>query len=197
MKKQSNLVLKHIEQYFIILSLLILIVFFGLTSENFLSSTTFFSIVNQLPSLILITVGMTLVLMTADIDLSVGSVLGLSAGITGVAMVGLNLPLPAACFMGVSVGAFCGLINGSISSYFSVPSFIVTLGMLEMARGLSYMVTNSQTIYIGPDIQSISMPLPMIGVSIALIIALLLVLLINFMLTRTIFRASYCCGWYK
>ena len=72
-------------------------------------------------------------------------------------------------------------------SWFSLPSFIVTLGMLEMARGLAYITTNSQTVYIGASIQKIALPLPYIGVSSALLIAILLVILGQFVLTRTIF----------
>ncbi|MCP5382812.1 MAG: ABC transporter permease [Kordiimonadaceae bacterium] len=178
---------RHIEQYFILSSLILLIIFFGIISNNFLTLTTFTTILNQLPSLIVVTIGMTLVLIVADIDLSVGSVLGLSAAVVGVTSVGFGLPLPFACLLGLVAGTICGLINGFISTYFSLPSFIVTLGMLEMARGASYMTTNSQTIFIGPDIQVISLPMRHFGISPALIISLLIVIFAYFLLERTVF----------
>ncbi|MEZ5756870.1 MAG: ABC transporter permease [Emcibacteraceae bacterium] len=178
---------RNIEQYFILSSLILLIIFFGFLSDNFLTLTTFTTILNQLPSLIVVTIGMTLVLIVADIDLSVGSVLGLSAAVIGVTAIGFDLPLPLACLSGIIIGALCGLVNGILSTYFSLPSFIVTLGMLEMARGASYMTTNSQTIFIGPEIQAISLPLKHIGISPALIISLLIVVFAYLLLERTVF----------
>ncbi len=178
---------QHIDQYFIVASLIILILFFGMLSENFLSLTTLSTILNQLPSLIVVTIGITLVLIVADIDLSVGSVLGLSAAVVGISVVGLGLPLPIACFLALAAGATCGLINGFLSSYFGLPSFIVTLGMLEMSRGAAYMTTNSQTIFIGPDIQFIALPISNTGVSPALVIALMIVFIAHFILNKTVF----------
>ena len=76
---------RHAEENFIVASLLILILFFGLTTDNFFSTVTLTTVLNQLPALTVVTVGMTLVLIVAGIDLSVGSVLGFSATVVGVA----------------------------------------------------------------------------------------------------------------
>ena len=178
---------RHAEENFILVSLLLLIVFFGFTSENFFSIVTLTTVLNQLPALTIVTVGMTLVLIVGGIDLSVGSVLGLSAVVVGATMVNLGLPLPLACLAGVAAGLLCGSVNGVLVAYFSLPSFIVTLGMLEMARGLAYITTGSQTVYIGAGIQSLALPLPAIGVSVALVFALLLVVAGQLLLTRTVF----------
>jgi ABC-type xylose transport system permease subunit len=90
------------------------------------------------------------------LDLSVGSVLAVSGGVLGVAMVQWHLPVRVAMIACVLVGAFCGLINGELTVRFQLPSFIVTLGMLEAARGAAYLVTNSQTQYIGADIEQVN-----------------------------------------
>jgi ribose transport system permease protein len=182
-----NFIRRHAEENFILASLILLIVFFGIASEHFFSVITLTTILNQLPALTVVTVGMTFVLIVAGIDLSVGSVLGFSAAVVGVAAIGWGIPLPIACLLGVGVGIICGAVNGVLVSYFSLPSFIVTLGMLEMARGLAYVTTDSQTVYIGAEIQSIALPLPGIGVSAALIFSLLLVAAAHFLLTRTVF----------
>ena len=182
-----SFVRRHAEENFILASLILLIVFFGIAAENFFSVITLTTILNQLPALTVVTVGMTFVLIVAGIDLSVGSVLGFSAAVVGVAAIGWGIPLPLACLLGVGVGIVCGAVNGILVSYFSLPSFIVTLGMLEMARGLAYVTTDSQTVYIGAGIQSIALPLPGIGVSAALIFSLLLVVAAHFLLTRTVF----------
>lgn len=178
---------KHAQENFIIASLVLLILFFGIASDNFFSVITFTTILNQLPALTTVTVGMTLVLIIAGIDLSVGSILGFSAAVVGIAAVGWGLSLPVACLLGLGAGILCGSVNGVLVAYFSLPSFIVTLGMLEMARGLAYMTTNSQTVYIGADIQKIALPLPGLGVSAALIFSLLLVVVAQFILKRTVF----------
>ena len=182
-----NFIKKHAEENFILASLILLILFFGIASDNFFSVITLTTILNQLPALTVVTVGMTFVLIVAGIDLSVGSVVGFSAAVVGVAAIGWGMPLSIACLFGLGAGMICGAINGVLVSYFSLPSFIVTLGMLEMARGMAYVTTDSQTIYIGAGIQKLALPLPGIGVSAALIISLLLVIGGQFLLTRTVF----------
>ena len=72
------------DELFILLALVILTLFFGLTAENFFSMSTLFSILAQLPTLTAITIGMTLVLISGGIDLSVGSVVALSSAIIGI-----------------------------------------------------------------------------------------------------------------
>ena len=178
---------KHAQENFILASLVLLILFFGVVSDNFFSVITFTTILNQLPALTTVTVGMTLVLIVAGIDLSVGSILGFSAAVVGIAAVGWGLPLYVACLMGLGAGIICGAVNGALVAYFSLPSFIVTLGMLEMARGMAYMTTDSQTVYIGADIQKIALTIPGLGVSAALIFSLALVVTAQFLLTRTVY----------
>ena len=176
----------HGRENFIVVSLLLLILFFSLVSDNFFSFVTLTTILNQLPALTIVTVGMTLVLIVGGIDLSVGSVLGFSATVVGVALLHWGLPLYAACLLGIGAGVLCGSMNGILVAYLSLPSFIVTLGMLEMARGLAYITTNSQTMYIGASIQKLALPIAGTGVSVALIFALATVIVGQFILTRTV-----------
>ena len=176
----------HTRENFILVSLLLLILFFSLASDNFFSFVTLKTILNQLPALTIVTVGMTLVLIVGGIDLSVGSVLGFSATVVGVALINWGLPLYAACLLGIGAGLLCGSVNGILVAYLSLPAFIVTLGMLEMARGLAYITTNSQTMYIGASIQKLALPIAGTGVSVALIFALTTVIVGQFILTRTV-----------
>ena len=176
-----------LDDYFIFLSLILLVIFFGFATDNFFSLSTLTALLNQLPALTLVTIGMTLVLISGGIDLSVGAVVALSAGVIGIAKNTYGLSLPVAAFCGISAGACAGLINGFLGSYMRLPIFIVTLGMLEAARGLAYLATDSQTIYMGAGIQKIAMPLMMGGVSIALVSAVTLVVVGQFVLTRTLF----------
>jgi ribose transport system permease protein len=175
------------EEFFIFVALLLLVAFFGFTADNFFSAGTLTAILTQLPALTVVTIGMTLVLITGGIDLSVGSVVALSSAVIGIAFAVFELPLLVSALLGIAAGGCAGLINGVLGAYFRLPIFIVTLGMLEAGRGMAYLVTNSQTVYIGPSIQSLALPISGIGVSVSFLISLTLVVLAQLALTRTVF----------
>ncbi|MYD43802.1 MAG: ABC transporter permease [Gammaproteobacteria bacterium] len=176
-----------LEENLIFVSLLAIVVFFSLISESFLSLTTLATLLNQLPALTVVAIGMTLVLISGGIDLSVGSVVALSSGVIGAGIVILGLPIPLAACLGILAGGIVGLANGSLGAYLRLPIFIVTLGMLEVSRGLAYLVTDSQTIYIGSAIQAFAMPWASIGMSTSILVALTLVVAFEFLLRSTIF----------
>lgn len=171
--------------------LLLLILIFSMMSSNFMSVRTLTSVANQIPDLTVIAVGMTLVLIIGGIDLSVGSLLALSSAVLGVFMVDYGWPLWAAVPICLSVGAFCGMLNGVISVKAGIPSFIVTLGMLEMARGGAYLITDSQTKYIGSSIEWVGAPIKGFAFSPVFLLSLVIVALGQFLLTRTVF-GRYC-----
>lgn len=171
--------------------LLIMIATFALSTNNFFQLPTFISIANQIPDLTFIAVGMTLVLVIGGIDLSVGSVLALSSAVLGVLMVRYELPLWGALPACLLVGALCGLLNGLGSVGFGIPSFIVTLGMLQIARGATKVVTDSRSVYIGRAVESFAEPLPGVSLSPAFFTAVLTVAAGQFVLTRTVF-GRYC-----
>jgi ribose transport system permease protein len=160
--------------------------FFGLSTRHFWTGQTVRIIVNQIPDLTVVAVGMTLVLVIGGIDLSVGSVLALAGSVLGIALVDWGWPFWLALVAGLGVAGFCGAVNGLVSVLWSIPSFIVTLGMLEMARGSAYLVTNSETKYIGPRVEWIARPVPGLGTSPAFLIALVVVAAGHLLLTRTV-----------
>ncbi len=175
------------EELFIFLALVFLIAFFALTAENFLGGNTLAAILTQLPALTVVTIGMTLVLISGGIDLSVGSVMAVSAAVIGVLFTAWELPLALAAALGIAAGGCAGLVNGMLGSYLRLPIFIVTLGMLEAGRGIAYMITGSQTVYIGPAIQGLSLPISGLGVSPSFLIAFALVIVAHLALTRTVY----------
>ena len=178
---------KSREYLGLLAALAALVVIFGLQSEYFWSSLTFTTLANQIPSLTVIAVGMTFVLIIAGIDLSVGSVMALSGSVLGLAIMDLSAPLWVAGLLCLATGLACGAFNGFVVTRWGVPSFIVTLGMLEIARGGAYLVTDSQTKYIGASVESISAPLPGINLSPALFLAVLVVIIGQIVLSRTVF----------
>ncbi len=164
-----------------------LLVLFGLVSKHFLTGPTLAAVANRIPTLTVVATGMTLVLIVGGIDLSVGSVLGLTGAVLGVALADWHWPLLAGILLCMATGLAAGSINGFFTVRFGIPSFIVTLGMLEIARGLAYLTTHSQTKYIGGAIEGLSQPLPVFGCSSSFLLALGTVLCGQLVLTRTVF----------
>jgi ribose transport system permease protein len=167
--------------------LLVMVAIFGTWQPGFLSAARFTQIANQNAGLMVIAAGMTLVLITGGIDLSVGSVMAFCGSLIGVAMVQWGWPLWMAAPLAISAGLVCGVINGAVSVAWNIPSFIVTLGMLQIARGGSFLVSGSKTQYIGSQITWVGAPLPHVGVSPAVVVAVTLVIVGQVVLTRTIF----------
>ena len=165
----------------------ILILFFGTVSQYFFSGVTFRTLVNQIPTLTVIAVGMTYVLLIAGIDLSVGSVMALSAAVMGVLIADFEAPILAAVAGALLAGIACGTVNGFLSARWRIPSFVVTLGMLEIARGGAYLVTGSETKYLGNTVGFIGAPIDWLGVSAAFIAALVVVAVAQWTLTKTLF----------
>lgn len=185
MKIKAGKLIEYTAMLVIWLSLVLL---FGLLSKNFLSARTFEILANRIPSLAVISAGMTLVLIIGGIDLSVGSVLGLCGAMMGAALSGAHhFPLWAAVIAALAIGLAAGLLNGCVSFCLGVPSFIVTLAMLEIARGLAYLITNSQTMYIGSAVEGLSMPIRGLRLSSAFILTVLITIALQLLLSKTVF----------
>ena len=163
-----------------------LVVYFGIKAENFFTLTTFRTIANQVPDITIVAVGMTFVLIIAGIDLSVGSVMALAGAVLGRFLVTFNIPLPTAIAACLAVGILCGTLNGLVVIRWKLPAFIVTLGMLEIARGAAYLVTESRTIYIGGPVEVIT-DTSILGLSLPFIIAVVIVVVGQLVLSRTVF----------
>jgi ribose transport system permease protein len=179
---------KGLGEYAAMLAIWIgLLLLFGALSQSFLTARTLSTLANRIPALAVVAAGMTLVLIIGGIDLSVGSVLGLSGAVLGVAMVNWGWPLWQAAALCMGVGLAAGTLNGLVSVRLGIPSFIVTLGMLEIARGLAYLTTNSQTKYIGASVEGLSRPIGAGGISLAFLIAAVVIIAGQVVLSRTVF----------
>ncbi len=163
-----------------------MVVLFSSLSEYFFTAETFITIANEVPALTVMAVGMTFVLIIAGIDLSVGSVLALSAAVTAAAILQWKLAVPAAAALGLATGLLCGAVTGAVSVAWRLPSFIVSLGMLEAVRGGAYLVTDSRTQYVGDAIAGLAAPW-IGGVSSAFVLAVAIVIVGHLVLTRTVF----------
>lgn len=168
------------------LALIALIAGFGFSSEYFFTRDTLVAIANDIPALLVMAVGMTFVLLIAGIDLSVGSVLALAGGLTAVAIEGWHWPIALAVMLGLTCGVLCGALTGLIAVTWRLPTFIVSLGMLEIARGSAYLVTDSRTQYVGDAIGGLSTPW-WLGISPAFLVALIIVGISHVTLRRAVF----------
>jgi len=166
-------------------AMLFMCLLFSFLSENFFTEATFITLSNDIPTLVVMSVGMTFILIIGGIDLSVGSVMALGASVLSIAMVHWGLPLYAAAVLGILVASLCGMLTGLVSVWWRIPSFIVSLGVLEIARGLAYQVTNSRTEYIGGAVEGISSPI-LFGMSPAFLSAILIVIIGHLLLTKTV-----------
>ena len=163
-----------------------MIVVFSLRSEHFLTLKTFAAIANQMPDLLVMAVGMTFVLIIGGIDLSVGSVLALAGSTVSLAVNRWGWgPVPAAA-LGVLAAAMCGSVTGSVTVAWRIPSFIVSLGVLEIARGAAYRLTDARTEYIGGTFEWLSAPWAL-GISPAFLVAFLCVVVAQVVLVKTVF----------
>lgn len=122
----------------------VMCVFFALKDPSFFTVSNFQSISLQISVLAIIAIGQTLALLMGGMDLSVGSVVGISGMVA--ALTAAPLGVPTAMLLGVLTGAMVGALNGVIIARLRAPAFIATLGMLSVARGATYVISDGRPI---------------------------------------------------
>jgi rhamnose transport system permease protein len=126
------------------LAALILVV--SLLSEHFLSADNLFGMTRHLAEIGIVACGMTLVLVTGGIDLSVGSLLALSGIVLGYAWRDWGIALPLAALLALAVGAAGGALNGLLIARAGFPPLVVTLGTMALYRGLALRISEAQPV---------------------------------------------------
>ena len=180
-------------------AVLLIVAVFSVTAPHFTDESNITNILTQITINLIMATGMTFVILIGGIDLSVGSVMALCAMVAGLVLKIEWLPIPvaiaAAIAVSVIVGMVCGLVNGFVSSFWNVPSFIVTLGMLNIARGAALQVTDARTLFEFPNVFNEFGTATALGVPAIFIVALAMVLLGWAVLTQTVFgRLIYAVG---
>ncbi len=138
----------QLGNYGILAGLILLILLFAILSPTFLTSTNILNLLRQVSVNGIIAVGMTLIILTGGIDLSVGSTFALAGLLSATFAVRDPSPFNVilAFLLPLLAGGFIGMLNGAASGYLRIPPFIVTLGMMTIVRGTAYMYTNAQPI---------------------------------------------------
>lgn len=151
--KEYKLVIKKIFENpftFTFIAFIVLCVVIGLVSDTFFTSSNINNIARQVSINAIISIGMTMVILTGGIDLSVGPVMALSSTFMAGAMIaGVNPVI--AVGIGLLTGIVFGTVNGIIISYGKQPAFIVTLAMMEIARGIALLYTGGYPLSGIPD----------------------------------------------
>ncbi|WP_407940192.1 ABC transporter permease [Nakamurella leprariae] len=138
-----------------LIALIVIVAFFAIMSENYLTGGNLTSIIKQVAFNAIIALGMLLVILNGGIDLSVGSTVGLTGAVAGNLFRGLHVPFTDAILfpqvwviviVSVLVGMLVGYVNGLLIARLNLAPFIVTLGMLYVARGLTQVFLNGQNI---------------------------------------------------
>jgi ribose/xylose/arabinose/galactoside ABC-type transport system permease subunit len=130
-----------------LLVLIVLVVALSLASPYFLSISNALNILLATSVIGILGFASTFVIAAAGIDLSVGSVLGFGGVVGALAVNAVGLPWPFGIAAALLGGALCGVINGLLTARALIPAFIVTLGMLGVARGGALVLTNGQPVY--------------------------------------------------
>lgn len=176
-----------LQKYGIILVLLVMIIGISILQPKFLSSTNLFNVLTQSSIFGIMALGMTLVITSKGIDLSVGSVLAFTGVIAAsLGQVGTattlfypnlsDLPVIVPIAAAILVGALIGAVNGGLIAFTGIPAFIATLGMMTIARGATLLYTGGKPVsqltpgmmFIGSKIGSVPVPVIVYAIMIAI-----------------------------
>lgn len=139
------------QRFGLVVSFLLLCVALSLLSDRFLTLNNVVNVLRQSTINGIIAIGMTYVILTAGIDLSVGAVLALCTVVTA-DLLQKGMPVPLAVIVGLGLGGGLGLVSGLIITKARVPPFVTTLGMMTVARGLALTYTQGRPITGLPDV---------------------------------------------
>ena len=134
------------ENVAIISGLVILCLFLTFMSDSFLTQSNLMSLLRQMTNNVFLTLGVMMCIIIGGIDISVGSVFALGGTVAAGMIAHYHVPIPAAIMLGLLAGAACGAFNGFFVSMVRVPAFIATMAMLNIARGIAYLMTNAEPI---------------------------------------------------
>ena len=168
-----------------LLFLILISVFLSLTTETFLTVQNILTILLQISVIGIVAVGQTMVMITAGIDLSVGSVVGLSGVVATLLMASLGWPVPLAVLGGVGVGAAAGVVNGLLVTSVKIPPFIATLGMMSIARGAALVLTGGTAVHDVPPAFDWLGNGTLLGIPVPVVVLALVVAVMSVVLRRT------------
>lgn len=142
---------RHSHEIVLGILLVLAVIVLSLQSDQFLTTANIVNQARLMTEVALVALIMTFVIVSGGIDLSVGSIMGLSAILLGVFWQNMGIPLPVAMIMVLGVGLLCGLFNGFIIVRFGIPPLIATLGTLALYRGLAEGISQARSVRGWPE----------------------------------------------
>jgi ribose/xylose/arabinose/galactoside ABC-type transport system permease subunit len=170
-----------------LIPLVLLWIALTIASPHFLTFDNAVNVLLNAAPLALIAGGMTLTLIAAEIDLSVGSVVALVGSLAALLSVNIGVPWPLVLLGAIAAGALVGVINGWFTTRLGMPSFVATLAMLGIARGVALLITQGQPIYGLPDAVAWLGQGELWIVPVPVVLAALILAALHFALSRTRF----------
>ncbi|MDD5017449.1 MAG: ABC transporter permease [Eubacteriales bacterium] len=150
MRKLSDSIKNNFKQYVVLFILILMVVVLSIVKPIFLNTENVANVMRQVSINMVLAMGMTFVILTGGIDLSVGAIVATAGIICGGAMK-MGMTIPTAIILGILTGVIFGAINGIVIVGFKLPPFIMTMAMMQMARGVGYLLTNGNPITTFPD----------------------------------------------
>ncbi|MFV2048656.1 MULTISPECIES: sugar ABC transporter permease [Metabacillus] len=141
-----------VRAYTMIGAVVLIWLFFGVLNETFFTARNLSNLFTQMSVTAILAIGMVLVIVAGHIDLSVGSIVGLTGGIAAILSNWMGLPVGVVLIGTLAAGALLGLLQGWLIAYRAIPAFIVTLGGMMVFRGILLGVTNSTTISVSDKV---------------------------------------------
>ena len=191
---------KALDRFITFGAVIVLFIFFSITARNFFTVRSVLTLALQTSAIALMGIGVTFTIITAGIDLSIGSVIALTGTVAVMAALA-GVPIWLSMIVGLLVGVVCGLLNGLMITKLKLPPFIATLGMMMVARGVALTVTNANA-YPAPEgfgelgngtILGTGPQFP--GISYPVLIMIAVALIFHFILSKTrVGRYTYAIG---
>ncbi|HEX4748107.1 MAG TPA: ABC transporter permease [Bryobacteraceae bacterium] len=176
--------MRRLQKFLPFATLIALFIALTIATPHFMSVINLSSVARQTAVINIMALGMTLVIITGGIDLSVGSILGIS-GLFGCMAIQSGWPIPVAIFAGIVTGLMCGLLNGLMITQLRINPFIVTLGTLEAYRGLALVISKGLPVHGLPDPFSFLGDGNLLGVPFSLWILALCAVMMHLLLENT------------
>lgn len=179
----------------IILVIIVVCIFMNFRSENFLTTNNILNILRQISVYGILACGMAFAMMTGGIDLTVGSIAGVSGAVTALFVTRGTMPLILAMLVSIILGAIIGLITGFVISRTGIPPFIMTLGMQITLRGACYLICEGKPIGNLPDSLTILGLGDIAGIPVPIFFMLASFIVVGIILAKTSFgRSVYATG---
>lgn len=184
-----------LKQFSTIFILLILIIIFTIASQNFLKVNNLLNILRQVSVLSVLTAGMTFVIISGGMDLTVGSLLGLTGVVLAQFTTKAGLPIASAIAFTVLLVTLFGMITGLLIESLQVSAIVITLGMMTVARGLAYIISGGLPVYDIPEAIVFLGQGYITGIPVPVLIMLIIVVIMGLILKYSYFgRYIYAIG---